>query len=94
VRLFRNGVALRSLASVSALHTTSMAMGDTWQVFARELRGWGVETCGLFGSLSGIGHTAVALLARRSVRRFGGAMSQPASLRAVRRPDACGGWRG
>jgi len=27
--------------------------------------------CGLFGSLSGIGHTAVALLARRSVRRFG-----------------------
>jgi len=31
VRLFRNGVALRSLASVSALHTTSMAMGDTWQ---------------------------------------------------------------
>ena len=32
VRLFRNGVALRSLASVSALHTTSMAMGDTWQV--------------------------------------------------------------
>ncbi|EOD22686.1 hypothetical protein EMIHUDRAFT_194970 [Emiliania huxleyi CCMP1516] len=32
VRLFRNGVALRSLASVSALHTTSMAMGDTWQI--------------------------------------------------------------
>ena len=32
MRLFRNGVALRSLASVSALHTTSMAMGDTWQV--------------------------------------------------------------
>lgn len=71
VRLFRSGPALRSLSAVSALHTISMAMGDTWQVFARELRGWGAETCGLFGSLSGIGHTATALLARRSVRRFG-----------------------
>jgi predicted MFS family arabinose efflux permease len=71
LRLFRSGPALRSLLAVSALHTISMAMGDTWQVFARELRGWGAETCGLFGSLSGLGHTATALLARRSVRRLG-----------------------
>ena len=71
LRLFRSGPELRSLSAVSGLHTISMAMGDTWQVFARELRGWGAETCGLFGSLSGIGHTCTALLARRSVKRFG-----------------------
>ena len=41
------------------------------QVFARELRGWGSAECGLFGSLSGFGGMAAALLTRRSVRRFG-----------------------
>jgi len=71
LRLFRSGADLRALSAVSALHTVSMAMGDTWQVFARELRGWDAETCGLFGSLSGVGHTFTALLARRSVRRLG-----------------------
>jgi len=48
-----------------------MSMGDTWQVFARELRGWGAEQCGLFGSLSGLGHSFAALHTRRSVRRLG-----------------------
>lgn len=53
VRLFSSGPELRGLSAVHALQTLSVAMGDTWQVFSRELRGWGASECGLFGSLSG-----------------------------------------
>ena len=68
VRLFSSGPELRGLSAVHALQTLSIAMGDTWQVFSRELRGWGASECGLFGSLSGAGAMVAALLSRRSVR--------------------------
>ena len=55
VRLFSSGPELRGLSTVHALQTLSIAMGDTWQVFSRELRGWAASECGLFGSLSGAG---------------------------------------
>ena len=54
-----------------ALQTLSIAMGDTWQVFSRELRGWGAAECGLFGSLSGAGAMVASLLSRRSVKTLG-----------------------
>ena len=62
--LFQNGRNLRSLCSISALQTLSISMGDTWQVFARELRGWGSVQCGLYGSLTGLGSMVSALLVR------------------------------
>ena len=71
LRLFRNGPTLRGLASVNALQQVSVSMGDTWQVFARELRGWGSAQCGLFGSLTGLGGMATSLMVRGSVRRLG-----------------------
>ena len=54
-----------------ALQTLSLAMGDTLQVFSRELRGWGAAECGLFGSLSGAGAMVASLLSRRSVKTLG-----------------------
>lgn len=71
LRLFSSGRALRGLSTVSVLHTISMGMGDTWQVFARELREWGTSQCALFGALSGLGSAFTALFARRSIRRLG-----------------------
>lgn len=71
LRLFRNGPTLGGLCSINALQQVSMSMGDTWQVFARELRGWGSEQCGLFGSLTGLGGTVASLMVRTSVRRLG-----------------------
>ena len=71
LRLFRNGPTLRGLASVNALQQVSVSMGDTWQVFARELRGWGSAQCGLFGSLTGLGGMATSLMVRGSVRQLG-----------------------
>ena len=71
MRLFSSGPELRGLSAVHALQTLSIAMGDTWQVFSREMRGWGASECGLFGSLSGAGAMVAALLSRRSVRTLG-----------------------
>ena len=71
LRLFRSGQTLRGLCSINALQQISISMGDTWQVFARELRGWGSEQCGLFGSLTGAGGMVASLLARSSVRKLG-----------------------
>ncbi|KAL1518429.1 hypothetical protein AB1Y20_002723 [Prymnesium parvum] len=71
VRLFRSGPSLRRLASISTLQTISISMGDTWQVFARELRGWGAVECGQYGSLTGLGSMLSALLVKRSVQRVG-----------------------
>jgi hypothetical protein len=71
LRLFRSGPTLRGLCGINGLQQVSMSMGDTWQVFARELRGWGSEQCGLFGSLTGLGGMAASLLARTSVRKLG-----------------------
>ena len=71
LRLFRNGPTLRGLASVNALQQISISMGDTWQVFARELRGWGSQSTGLFGSLTGLGAMVTALMVRMSVRLLG-----------------------
>ena len=64
LRLFSTGPTLRGLASVNGLQQVAVCMGDTWQVFARELRGWGSEQCGLFGSLTGLGGMAASLMAR------------------------------
>lgn len=71
VRLFSSGPTLRGLVSVNALQLVSVSMGDTWQVFARELRGWGSAQCGLFGSLTGAGGMVASLLVRSSVRTLG-----------------------
>lgn len=71
VGLFRNGAALRRLASISTLQTLSISMGDTWQVFARELRGWGSVQCGMYGSLTGMGSMLSALMVKRSVQQIG-----------------------
>lgn len=71
LRLFRNGPTLRGLCSVSALQQTSVSMGDTWQVFARQLRGWGSTECGMFGSLTGLGGMLASLTVRRSVSLLG-----------------------
>jgi DHA1 family tetracycline resistance protein-like MFS transporter len=71
LRLFRSGRTLRGLSAVTALQQVSVSMGDTWQVFARELRGWGASQCGLFGSLTGLGGMVASLLVRSSVRLLG-----------------------
>ena len=71
LRLFTSGSALRGLCSVNTLQLISVSMGDTWQVFARELRGWGSAQCGLFGSLTGLGASMAALGVRTSVRLLG-----------------------
>ena len=71
LRLFRSGPTLRGLCSINALQQVSVSMGDTWQVFARELRGWGAEQCGLFGSLTGLGGTLASLMVKTSVRKLG-----------------------
>ena len=71
VRLFRSGPTLRGLCTVNGLQQISVSMGDTWQVFARELRGWGSAQCGLFGSLTGLGSFASSLMVRSSVRVLG-----------------------
>ena len=69
--LFRSGPTLRGLCTVNGLQQISVSMGDTWQVFARELRGWGSARCGLFGSLTGLGSFASSLMVRSSVRVLG-----------------------
>lgn len=71
VRLFTSGSTLRGLCSVNALQLISVSMGDTWQVFARQLRGWEARQCGLFGSLTGLGGMVASLLVRTSVRLLG-----------------------
>ena len=71
LRLFSSGATLRGLCSVNALQLISVSMGDTWQVFARELRGWGAAQCGLFGSLTGLGGMLASLMVRASVRLLG-----------------------
>ena len=71
LRLFRNGPTLRGLVTVNSLQQVSVSMGDTWQVFARELRGWDSAQCGLFGSLTGLGGMFTSLMVRGSVRILG-----------------------
>jgi len=63
-RLFTSGGTLRGLCSVNALQLISVSMGDTWQVFARQLRGWEAAQCGLFGSLTGLGGMVASLMVR------------------------------
>ena len=71
VRLFTSGSTLRGLCAVNALQLISVSMGDTWQVFARQLRGWEAAQCGLFGSLTGLGGMVASLTVRASVRMLG-----------------------
>ena len=71
VRLFTSGGTLRGLCTVNALQLCTVSMGDTWQVFARQLRGWEAAQCGLFGSLTGLGGMLASLCVRSSVRLLG-----------------------